>query len=49
MRHEYARDCVLFCSVGYIAMPRLFVRKSKDYVYGIWVYKYLVYEKVIIE
>ena len=25
------------------------IRKSKDYVYGIWVYKALIYEKVITE
>ena len=30
-------------------MSVIVIRKSKDYVYSIWVYEVLVYEKFIIE
>ena len=33
----------------YDRLNKLSIRKSKDYVYGICVYKYLVYEKIIME
>ena len=43
------RVMIAFTYNAYAHTHVVVITKSKDYVYGMWVYRYLVCEKVIIE